>query len=98
MTSSERGPIVRVKSRPQISKKELAMASTAIRVFTAGPYPVLQSARVDHNEQEVDLDVALLIEGLPNILASTTFPLDETWERILSALTSGDAKLGVAGL
>jgi hypothetical protein len=98
MSSSERGQRVRVKTRTGINTKELAMASPAIRVFTAGPYPVLQSARVDHSEQEVDLDVALLIEGQPNILASTTFPLDETWERILSALTSGDAKLGVAGM
>ena len=74
------------------------MASTPIPVFTAGPFPVLQSARVDHGVREVDLDVALLIKGQPNILASTTFTLDETWDRILSALTSGDAKLGVAGM
>ena len=74
------------------------MASTPIPVFTAGPFPVLQSARVDHGVREVDLDVALLIKGQPNILASTTFTLDETWDRILGALTSGDAKLGVAGM
>ena len=74
------------------------MASPAIPVFTAGPFPVLQSSRVNQGEREVDLDVALLIKGQPNILASTTFPLDDTWERILSALTSGDAKLGVAGM
>jgi hypothetical protein len=74
------------------------MASPAIPVFLAGPYPVLHSARVDHEEQEVDLDVALLIDGQPNMLASTTFPLDDTWDRILSALTSGDARLGVAGM
>ena len=74
------------------------MASPAIPVFLAGPFPVLHSARVDHQEQEVDLDVALLIDGQPNMLASTTFPLDDTWDRILSALTSGDARLGVAGM
>ena len=74
------------------------MASPAIPVFLAGPYPVLHSARVDQEEQEVDLDVALLIDGQPNMLASTTFPLDETWDRIVSALTSGDARLGVAGM
>jgi hypothetical protein len=74
------------------------MASPAIPVFLAGPYPVLHSARVDHQEQEVDLDVALLIDGQPNMLASTTFPLDDTWDRIVSALTSGDARLGVAGM
>jgi hypothetical protein len=74
------------------------MASPAVPVFLAGPFPVLQSARVDHGEREIDLDVALLINGQPNILASTTFPLDDTWERILGALTSGDAKLGVAGM
>jgi hypothetical protein len=74
------------------------MASPAIPVFLAGPFPVLQSAYVDDREEEVDLDVALLIHGQPNMLASTTFPLDDTWERILSALTSGDARLGVAGM
>jgi hypothetical protein len=74
------------------------MASPAIPVFLAGPFPVLHSARVDHDEREVDLDVALLIDGQPNMLASTTFPLDDTWERIVSALTSGDARLGVAGM
>ena len=74
------------------------MASPAIPVFLAGPFPVLHSARVDHQELEVDLDVALLIDGQPNMLASTTFPLDETWDRIVSALTSGDARLGVAGM
>ena len=74
------------------------MASPAIPVFLAGPFPVLQSAAVDDGEQEVDLDVALLINGQPNILASTTFPLDDTWDRILMALTSGDARLGVAGM
>lgn len=74
------------------------MASPAIPVFLAGPFPVLQSASIDDFEQEVDLDVALLINGQPNMLASTTFPLDETWDRIQSALTSGDARLGVAGM
>jgi hypothetical protein len=72
------------------------MASPAIPVFSAGPFPVLQSACIDEHAEEVDLDVALLINGLPNMLASTTFPLDDTWERILAALTSGDARLGVA--
>jgi hypothetical protein len=72
------------------------MASPAIPVFSAGPFPVLQSAFIDERSEEVDLDVALLINGLPNLLASTTFPLDDTWERILTALTSGDARLGVA--
>src|SRR5687768_14891494 len=74
------------------------MASPAIPVFLAGPYPVLQSASIDDQESEVDLDVALLINGQPTMLASTTFPLDETWDRILTALTSGDARLGVAGM
>ena len=74
------------------------MASPAIPVFLAGPFPVLQSASIDEQEREVDLDVALLINGLPNMLASTTFPLDDTWDRILNALTSGDARLGVAGM
>ena len=74
------------------------MASPAIPVFLAGPFPVLQSASIDEQEREVDLDVALLINGQPNMLASTTFPLDETWDRILGALTSGDARLGVAGM
>ena len=74
------------------------MDSPAIPVFLAGPFPVLQHHTVDPAEGEVELDVALLIVGQPNVIASTVFPLDETWERILSALRSGDARLGVAGV
>jgi hypothetical protein len=74
------------------------MDSPAIPVFLAGPFPVLQTHLLDEAEGEVELDVALLIAGLPNLIASTIFPLDETWDRILSALKSGDARLGVAGV
>lgn len=74
------------------------MDSPPIPVFLAGPFPVIHSVAVDEVEHDIDLDVALLIAGLPNILASTRFPLDDTWERIISALESGDAKLGVAGV
>ncbi|MGQ0561646.1 MAG: hypothetical protein ACT443_07215 [Gemmatimonadota bacterium] len=74
------------------------MDSSAIPVFLAGPYPVLHTARVLEEDEEVELDVGLIIEGLPTILASTRFLLDDTWERIQSALASGDAKLGVAGM
>lgn len=74
------------------------MDSSAIPVFLAGPFPVLFTFRVDELEEEVELDVALLIAGLPNVLASTAFPLDESWERIRGALESGDARLGVAGV
>ncbi|CAN5714355.1 hypothetical protein BH23GEM9_BH23GEM9_33700 [soil metagenome] len=75
------------------------MDSSAIpTVYTAGPFPVVYSSDIDEIEQEVELDVALLIEGLPNILASAAFPHDESWERIRTALESGDARLGVAGL
>jgi hypothetical protein len=74
------------------------MASPAVPVFLAGPFPVLHTSRVDEAEREVDLDVGLLIAGLPNILASTRFPLDDTWDRIHAALESGDARLGVAGV
>ena len=74
------------------------MDSSAIPVYLAGPYPVLHTARVLHTDGEIELDVGLIIEGLPTILASTRFLLDDTWERIESALASGDAKLGVAGL
>ena len=74
------------------------MASPAVPVFLAGPFPVLHASRVDEPEREVELDVGLLIAGLPSILASTRFPLDETWDRINAALESGDAKLGVAGV
>jgi hypothetical protein len=74
------------------------MDSSAIPVFLAGPYPVLHTARVLADVDEVELDVGLIIEGQPMILASTRFSLDETWERIRVALASGDARLGVAGL
>lgn len=74
------------------------MDSSAIPVFRAGPYPVLHTARVDVLQSEVELDVALLIKGLPTLLASTAFPLDDTWERVEAALESGDARLGVAGM
>ncbi len=74
------------------------MASPAVPVFLAGPFPVIQTSRVSDLEAEVELDVGLLIAGLPNILASTRFPLDETWDRIQAALRSGDARLGVAGV
>jgi hypothetical protein len=67
-------------------------------VFLAGPFPVVYTANIDSCGKEVDLDVALLIAGLPNILASTLFPLDDTWDRIRFALESGDARLGVAGI
>lgn len=74
------------------------MDSSAIPVFLAGPFPVLHAARVDRAEGEVELDVALIIGGLPTMLAATAFPLDETWERVELALKSGDARLGVAGM
>jgi hypothetical protein len=74
------------------------MDSSAIPVFLAGPFPVLYTSRIDEAAEEVELDVALLIAGLPNVLASTLFPLDESWERIRRALESGDARLGVAGI
>ena len=74
------------------------MDSSAIPVFLAGPFPVLHTSRVQDAEQEVELDVALLISGLPTMLAATRFPLDDTWERIQRALASGDARLGVAGM
>ena len=74
------------------------MDSSAIPVFLAGPFPVLHTWRIDDVDAEVELDVALLIAGLPNILAATRFPLDDTWDRIREALGSGDARLGVAGL
>lgn len=74
------------------------MDSSAIPVYMAGPFPVVYSSAVDDVEQEVELDVALLIAGLPNIVASTAFPVDDTWDRIRQALESGDARLGVAGV
>jgi hypothetical protein len=74
------------------------MDSSAIPVYMAGPFPVVYSFGIEELEQEVELDVALLIAGLPNIVASTVFPHDDTWDRIRGALESGDAKLGVAGV
>jgi hypothetical protein len=74
------------------------MDSSAIPVFLAGPFPVLHNARFDRIIEEVELDVALIIGGLPTVLAATRFPLDETWDRIRAALGSGDARLGVAGM
>ena len=74
------------------------MDSSAIPVFLAGPYPVLHTSRVLDPDEEIELDVGLIIEGQPTILASTRFLLDDTWDRIKSALVSGDAKLGVAGM
>jgi hypothetical protein len=74
------------------------MDSSAIPIFQAGPFPVVYSSEIDEMESEVQLDVALLIQGQPNIIASTAFPWDETWERIRAALESGDAKLEVAGV
>jgi hypothetical protein len=74
------------------------MDSSAIPVFLAGPFPVLHTARVLADVDEVELDVGLIIEGQPMILASTRFSLDESWERIRVALASGDARLGVAGM
>lgn len=74
------------------------MASPAIPVYSAGPFPVLKSVRIDEIDNEVELDVALLIRGQPNIIASSRFPLDDTWGRIVTALNSGPARLGVAGM
>ncbi|HSJ24647.1 MAG TPA: hypothetical protein VK929_08270 [Longimicrobiales bacterium] len=74
------------------------MDSSAIPVFLAGPFPVVYSSGIDEVEQEVELDVALIIAGLPTIIASTAFPYDDTWDRIRGALESGDARLGVAGV
>lgn len=73
------------------------MDPSAIPVFLAGPFPVLHTSRIFNREAEIELDVGLLIGGLPTILAATAFPLDDTWERVDAALASGDAKLGVAG-
>lgn len=74
------------------------MATPAVPVFLAGPFPVLHTSRIDDVDHEVELDVGLLISGMPSVLASARFPLDETWSRIRGALDSGDAKLGVAGV
>lgn len=73
------------------------MDPSAIPVFLAGPFPVLYSSRIVDCDTEVELDVGLLIGGVPTILAATAFPLDDTWERVATALESGDARLGVAG-
>lgn len=67
-------------------------------VFLAGPFPVLHNSRVVEEEEEVELDVGLIIQGQPTILASTCFALDADWHRIRVALASGDAQLGVAGM
>lgn len=72
------------------------MDHPAIRIYEAGPFPVVYSSDIDEIEQEVQLDLALLIDGLPTIVAATAFPWDETWERIRAALESGDASLQVA--
>lgn len=72
------------------------MDSSAVQVYMAGPFPIVHSARLD--DDDVELDVALLIGGIPTMLAATCFPFDDTWDRIETALTSGDAKLGVAGV
>jgi hypothetical protein len=74
------------------------MDSSAIPVFLAGPFPVLYSWNLDEAEREIELDVALLIAGLPTIVASTAFDHDDTWDRIRTALESGEARLGVAGV
>lgn len=74
------------------------MDSSAIPVFQAGPFPIVYSSEIEEIEQEVQLDVALLIAGLPTILASTAFAFDDTWDRIRCALESGDARLEVAGV
>jgi len=74
------------------------MDPSAIPVFLAGPFPVLHTARVLEIDASVELDVGLIIGGLPTILAASEFPLDDTWDRVESALGSGDARLGVAGV
>lgn len=74
------------------------MDSSAPPIFQAGPFPVVYSSEVDEVETEIQLDVALLIAGQPTIVASTAFPWDDTWERIRTALDSGDARLEVAGV
>lgn len=74
------------------------MASPSVPVFLAGPFPVLHTSRISAADSEVELDVGLIIGGQPTILASARFPLDETWDHILGALSSGDARLGVAGV
>lgn len=88
--------------RPVRAVSEIAMEPymdpSAIPVFLAGPFPVLESAQVLHDVGEVELDIGLIIGGLPTILAATAFPLDDTWDRVKVALRSGDARLGVAGV
>src|SRR5690606_28811794 len=90
---SERGP-----PSPAVLQSGVAMDSSAVPVFLAGPFPVIYTSRVQAADREVELDIALLISGMPTMLAATRFPLDETWERIRDALDSGDARLGVAGV
>lgn len=72
------------------------MDSSAIQVYMAGPFPVIHSSRFD--DEDVELDVALLIGGVPTMIAATCFPFDDTWDRIETALNSGDARLGVAAV
>src|SRR5690625_4412475 len=67
---------------------EPCMDPSAIPVFLAGPFPVLHSAQVLDIEGEVELDIGLIIGGLPTILAATAFPLDDTWDRVDVALRS----------
>jgi hypothetical protein len=74
------------------------MDSSAIPIFLAGPFPIVHTADVDELDRQVELDIALIIAGLPTIIAATSFPLDDTWDRIQMALRSGDARLGVAGV
>lgn len=74
------------------------MDSPAVRVFRAGPYPVIHMSRIHDLDGEVELDVALLIDGIPTMIAASRFPLDDTWHRIDAALSSGDAHLGVVGV
>jgi hypothetical protein len=74
------------------------MDSSAIPVFLAGPFPVLHATRFSETGEELELDVGILIGNMPNILTSTSFLVDEGWDRVNAALTSGDARLGVAGM
>ena len=92
----EAAPRVAVPLYP--GEVELVMDSSAIPVYQAGPFPIVYSSDIDEVEHEVQLDVALLIAGLPSILASTAFAFDDTWDRIRAALESGDARLEVAGV
>jgi hypothetical protein len=76
----------------------MMMDSPAIPVFLAGPFPVLHTSRIDETGEELELDVGILIGNMPNILASTAFMVEDGWERVNAALSSGDARLGVAGM